>query len=95
MRASSSLDEFRRGGYGLPQVGGGSVGGGVVGSAVGITFRSGDTPANDTRLLRPEKISTFLKKETQPALGYTKITKQQHAFFSLDIKRTFCFSFIT
>lgn len=42
------------------------MGGGVVGRAVGMTFSSGDTPANDTRLLRPEKMFTFLKKETQP-----------------------------
>lgn len=59
---SNSPVKFRRGGYGLPQVGGGSVGGGVVGRSVGMTFRPGDTPANDTRLLRPEKMFTILKK---------------------------------
>ena len=60
--SSASPVKFRRGGYGLPQVGGGSVGGGVVGRSVGMTFCSGDTPANDTRLLRPEKMFTILKK---------------------------------
>lgn len=59
---SNSPVKFRRGGYGLPQVGGGSVGGGVVGRSVGMTFRPGDTPASDTRLLRPEKMFTILKK---------------------------------
>ena len=41
------------------------MGGGVVGCAVGMTFRSGDTPANDTRLLRPEKMFTILKGKKQ------------------------------
>ena len=44
------------------------MGGGVVGRAVGMTFRSGDTPANDTRLLRPEKMFTILRKEKQICL---------------------------
>jgi len=55
-------------------VGGGSVGGGVVGRAVGMTFRSGDTPANDTRLLRPEKMFTILKgKKNKCVLGQNTI----------------------
>lgn len=37
------------------------MGGGVVGRAVGTTFSSGDTPANDTCWLRPEKMFTALK----------------------------------
>lgn len=41
------------------------MGGGVVGRAVGMTFRSGDTPANDTRLLRPEKMFTILKEKNK------------------------------
>ena len=41
------------------------MGGGVVGSAVGITFSAGDTPASDTPRLLPEKMFTSLtKKET-------------------------------
>lgn len=41
------------------------MGGGVVGSAVGITFSSGETPASDTPRLLPEKMFTSLtKKET-------------------------------
>ena len=54
-------------------MGGGSVGGGVVGRAVGMTFDSGDTPANDTRLLRPEKMFTILKKKYKYVLGHIKI----------------------
>jgi len=50
------------------------VGGGVVGRAVGMTFRSGDTPANDTRLLRPEKMFTILKgKKNKCVLGQNTI----------------------
>ena len=41
------------------------MGGGVVGRAVGMTFNSGGTPANDTRLLRPEKMLTFLKRKNK------------------------------
>lgn len=62
-RAESALVLFCSEGNGAPQVGGGSVGGGVVGFSVGRTLRSGGTPAKDTFWLRPEKITTALRKK--------------------------------
>ena len=52
------------------------MGGGVVGSAVGITFSSGETPASDTPRLLPEKMFTSLtKKETNTIRVEEKKTK--------------------
>lgn len=52
------------------------MGGGVVGSAVGITFSSGETPASDTPRLLPEKMFTSLtKKETNTIRLKEKKTK--------------------
>ena len=52
------------------------MGGGVVGSAVGITFSSGETPASDTPRLLPEKMFTSLtKKETNTIRLKKKKTK--------------------
>lgn len=71
-RAVSSPESFRRGGYGAPHVGGGCVGGGVVGSAVGVTRRSGETPANDTYWLRPEKMLMTLRVKIKLCVTQTR-----------------------
>ena len=56
------------------------MGGGVVGRSVGMTFCSGDTPANDTRLLRPEKMFTMLKQKTQMCF------RSQYDLFIINLK---------
>lgn len=53
------------------------MGGGVVGSTVGITFSSGETPASDTPRLLPEKMFTSLTKKETNTIRLKKKNKKQ------------------